>query len=218
MFPTIPEMIIYNDLKVHWNLYLELLAEQDENKKHLNHQERFEMITDVKSRELLNKIGGVQRNLVFLSVTFVEACLYDFFYNLKLGNHEETKEVNDVLKEKKINDKQIVENIIYKLYPEEVEKIKPHYAKYKEVLNYRDRYVHASPFMDESRHISHLQPLLQVTRNKTIEFLQYSYDFICQVDDILPDKYKILFWMFDNEVNFCNEEPLPLTNDQSRLS
>ncbi|TMN21749.1 hypothetical protein [Lentibacillus cibarius] len=176
------------------------------------------MMTDVKYRELENKIGGMQRNLVFLSVTFVEACLYDFFYNIKQGNHEETREVRDVLNKKKINDKQIIENIIYKLYPDAVEKIKPHYANYKEVLNYRDRYVHASPFTDESRHISHLQPLFQVTRGKTIEFLQYSYDFIRQVDDILPDKYKMLFWMFDAEVNFYNEESLQLTNNRSRLS
>ncbi len=218
VYPTIPEMIIFNDLKVHWNLYLELLAEQDEKNKQLSHQERFEMITDVKSRELRNKIGGMQRNLVFLAVTFVEACLYDFFYNIKLGNHEETEAVKGVLKEKKINDKQIVEKVIYKLYPEEVEKIKPHYANYKKILNYRDRYVHASPFMDESKHISQLQPLLQVTKSKTIEFLQYCYDFIRQIDDCLPDKYKMLFWMFDDEVNFHNEESLPLTNDQSRLS
>ncbi|MEH7255754.1 hypothetical protein V7111_26970, partial [Neobacillus niacini] len=219
IFPTIPQMIIFNDLKAHWNVYIDLMNQfSGIKKKVVTHKERFDAITDKGHREFEHKLGAMQRNLVFLAVTFVEACLYDFFYNIKSGNLPEKEKVISVLELKKTNDKTIVEDIIYKMYPEVKIEVEPLYAKYKEVLHYRDRYVHASPFIDESSNTSQLQPLLEIRKSKAIDFLQDSYNFINKINEILPDHFKILFWMFDKVVDFYKEETMPLTNEGSRLS
>jgi hypothetical protein len=71
--------------------------------------------------------------------------------------------------------------------------------------------------MDETNNTSQLQTLLEIRKSKTIEFLQQSYDFVQKINQILPDHYKILYWMFDIDVDFNKEEIMPLTNERSRL-
>ena len=221
IFPTIPQMIIFSDLKAHWNMYIELENEfLEKNKDLITHKGRHIAITSEENREFQHKLSAMQRNLVFLAITFVEACLYDFFYNIKFSNFPEKNKVSSALNDKniKVNDKFIVENIIFKLYPERIDDIKPLYDKYNEVLHYRDRLCHASPFINEANNTSQLQPLLELKSNKTIEFLQASYDFINTIDQILPDNFNILYWMFDEEVDFTKKEVMSLTNKESRLS
>ncbi|WP_419393433.1 hypothetical protein [Cytobacillus praedii] len=169
IFPTIPQMIIFSDLKVHWNLYIELIGEFSEiAKDFVIHRERFDVITSPEYREFQHKLSAMQRNLVFLAVTFVEACLYDFFYNIKFSNFPEKDKISSRLGISKVNDKIIVEDIIFKLYPETKVELELLYNKYKEILYYRDRYVHASPFIDEANNTAHLQPLLVLRKSKVI--------------------------------------------------
>lgn len=176
IFPTIPQMIIFSDLKVHWNIYIELRDRFHEiDKDVVTHKDMFVAITSEESREYQHKFSAMQRNLVFLAVTFVETCLYDLFYNIKFSNFPEKSKVSSILGLSKINDKTIVEDIIYKLYPERKVELELLYDKYKEILHYRDRYVHASPFVDEANHTSQLQPLLELTRlhlNPQVEFFR----------------------------------------------
>jgi hypothetical protein len=113
----------------------------------------------------------------------------------------------------------IVTAVIYKIFPDYKATLDGMYRTYKTTTNFRNRYVHASPFMDASTNVSYLQPLFSVTDDLVVDSLQNAIDFVRTLDGLLPDNLKLLFWWYDDEaVVFKDYKPLKLTNSYSRYS
>ena len=164
------------------------------------------------------KLVATYRTLIILSVSFVEAYLYNLFYCIKQVDFSEKSQVEDVLGYKKIEDKQIIKQVIYVLFPEIQERVDNYFEKYKETTKYRDRYIHASAFMDQSDNTSELEPLLKFDLNILITSLQNSIDFVKVIDSQLPSNLQILFWWYDDEINFHEFKKLQLTNSISSIN
>lgn len=218
LIPTYPEYIIFTDLKIQWNYYID-------NKEKLN--ELLKTITDKKSkidfykqeknREVELITSSLRRTLIFTGVTFTESYLYDLFYNLKSNKLPGKEKIIKVFKKERVNDTDVIERVLFELYPSIKGSIETLYKNYKEVLNIRDRYVHASPFVDPSdRKTSQILPLLTLNHEKLIDSLQTCVDLVREIDQNLPENLQLLFWLKENIV-FDNQK-LNVTNKDSNLN
>lgn len=216
---TLPEAIIFHDLKVHWNEFVRLVNSlNEEQSKHQSRRERFEYAKSEPAREKFYKRSAAARTLIFLCVSFVESYLLNLFYTIKEGDVPEKGVASGMLAQSRIEDQMIVEGVIYKMFPSFKASLDEMYKAYKLTNNFRNRYVHASPFIDTSTNISHLQPLLAVNDDVVIESLQNSLDFVRTLDRLLPDNLKLLFWWYDEEIiSLRDMQPMKLTNKDSRF-
>ena len=217
---TLPEAIVFHDLKVHWNDFIGLASILMEEQSRLtNHQERFAYFNSEPTREKLYKRAAAARALIFLCVSFVESYLLNLFYTIKESAVPGKEFAAGMLAQTKIEDEMIVEAVIYRIFPEFKAAMDDMFRIYKVTNNFRNRYVHASPFMDASTNISYLQPLLSVDDDLVIDSLQNSLDFVQKLDSLLPENLKLLFWWYDDEVIiFKQMQPLKLTNSYSRYN
>ncbi|WPC43360.1 hypothetical protein [Clostridium sp. JS66] len=216
---TIPECIVFSDLKVQWNFYIDIKSKLEAERKLLfSEKEIFEYYKKEDTRENLYKLAALHRSLIFIGVSFVEAYLYNLFYCIKNTYIEGKEGIKDLLEMKKIEDEQIVKQVIYHLFPSSQEVLMESFSKYKKVIKYRDRYVHASPFIDHSTGICETQPLLNLNYNQLVEYLQVCIDFVHKIDNILPNKLKLLFWWYNETINFENFEKISLVNKDSRIN
>lgn len=216
---TIPEGIIFNDLKVQWNSFIDTHLElRMEHSKVFSPDEEFEFYKDEKNREKQYKWGAIYRNLIFLGVSFVESYLYDLFCCIREMNIDNKDQIAGILKEDKVQDAQIIEQVLYKLYPDLKGQIEDLYKRYKTINDYRDRYVHASPLIDSSNNTSHLKPLLDLDVKQLCEFLQVCLDLVKQIDDFLPKQLNLLFWWYNEEIIFADFKKISLTNSDARIN
>ena len=124
-----------------------------------------------------------------------------------------------MLAQARVEDETIVQAVVYKVFPDFKDKIDGMFKAYKVTNDFRNRYVHASSFLDTSNNTAYLQPLLSVTDDLVVESLQNALDFVQTLDGLLPENLKLLFWWYDDEeVIFKNMQPLKLTNSYSRYS
>jgi hypothetical protein len=219
LIPTIPEAIIFNDLKVQWNFYLEVLNSISSNYQNVDSfRSQFDFFKEKNNRELLYIESSSRRNLMFIGVTFVEAYLFHLFLSVKENTNIEKEIFGRIIHKFKISDREIVEKILFKLDSSYEENLGDIYQEYCIILEYRDRYVHASPFPYQHDHrTSQLQPLLNISHEDVINALQTSVDFVKKIDNLLAEDLKILWWWYDGEISFIEEKPLNLTNDSSRI-
>ncbi|APB82404.1 hypothetical protein BAMY_09655 [Bacillus amyloliquefaciens] len=183
---TVPEFFNYIDVINVWNEYIsvanQLLKEND----------------PIEVRKLNFRYSTCSRQFVITSITFFEAYLYYYFYNLKSKNdlsenHPVTKALNQ---DGYIQDKQIVRQVIFKLHQhiKEDKKIKQLFKNINEHIKIRDRFIHSSAFIEQSNNLSQLQPFIDLNMNDVIEIAQDCLDFVVRVDELLPEDEKILFW------------------------
>lgn len=216
---TVPEMIIFNDLKVQWNFFIELREELSKGLRGISSREdMFEFYKKEQTREVHYRLSAVFRTLIILCVSFTEAYLYNIFYCIKESNLSNKDIVYEILQLKKIEDLQIIKQIIYPLFPHIKENIGYLVDDYKKIIKYRDRYIHASPFIDPSDNKSELQPLLIISEMHLIHSLQTSVDFVTKLDELLPQGLKILFWWYDGDIKFNEFKKLKLTNEESQIN
>lgn len=216
---TIPECILFNDLKVQWNYFIEVKTILDEGVNNLHSDKQiFEYYKKEETRENIYKFSALHRSLIFIAVSFVEAYLYNLFYCIKNTNIEGKEGISNLLEMKKIEDEQIVKQIIFKLFPEHQEMLSEYLVKYMGVVKYRDRYVHASPFVDSSSGICETQPLINLNYRQLTEYLQICIDFVQQIDNLLPSELKILFWWYNQRICFMDFEKILLVNKNARIN
>lgn len=217
---TLPEAIVFHDLKVHWNEFIRLASLlEEELSQFKSHKEKFNYFNAEPTREKLYKRAAAARVLIFLCVSFVESYLLNLFYTIRESAVPGKEVAAGMLAQAKVEDEMIVEAVIYKIFPTFKTALDSMFRTYKATNNFRNRYVHASPFMDASTNISYLQPLLSVDDGLVIESLQNALDFVRALDSLLPEYLKLLFWWYDDEeVVFKKMQPLKLTNSYSRYS
>lgn len=189
--PTFPEFYNYIDLLNLWN---DFVGKKNELSKMIDE----EKTNQARYRELVYSASSSTRAVIISAVTYVEAYLYYYFYNIKNDENRNTDErIKGILNSDGfVQDKQIVEKVIFKLHPEikNNEAMKNLYKKYKEDLKIRDRYVHLSAFVNETNQMSELQPLITLSEEELEETLQNCIDFTYTLDGLLPENEKILFW------------------------
>jgi hypothetical protein len=206
---TIPEMIIFSDFKVQWNEYIQI-RETLKNKESEYH-EFWYIHPELRANDY--RLFAFRRVLVFLCVSFVEAYLYNLFYCIKYSNLPNKNQVKYILKCVKITDKEIVERLVFKLFPEVKNSLNGYFKKHLVTIDYRDRYVHASPFINEADKSSKMQPLLSLSESTLIDLLQSSVDFVLKLEELLPNELKLLSWWYDDDkINFKEFKLLKLTN------
>lgn len=219
MVITVPEAIIFNDLKVEWNKYIETYTYlHQEFEKIGTAEDEFEFYKNEINREKMYELGTLYRGLVFLSVSFVESYLYNLFCCIREIDISGKESIQHILNVDMIQDTQIIENVLYKLFPDIKNNIDDLYQKYKTINNYRNRYVHASPLVDRSSNTPHLKPLLDIKRERLLDFLQTSTDLVLKIQNNLPQNLNLLFWWYNDEIKFFDFKKISLTNTNSRIN
>ncbi|MBY6053314.1 hypothetical protein [Cytobacillus firmus] len=200
---TTPVFILMGDLKIHWNNYIDLINKYREYQKNLLpkiSQQDFDKIVEI--REIRHSYSGIYRTLIFTAVTFVEAYLLEVFINIKRVYPEEQEKHKALLNETTITDKEIINNVIYKIFPDIKLQVNKYFEIYKEILNYRDRYVHASIIKEEHTNISKLQYLLDYDADTVKKYLVSCINLVKGIDDFLPKEIQSLYWW--DRVEFPN--------------
>jgi hypothetical protein len=217
---TIPVFIILGDLKIHWNHYVEkmnfLLKEQS---KIISEKQRLEFEQREDIREIRHTISGLFRTMIFTAVTFVESYLHDLFFNIKHMEIPDKEKISGTLEATKITDKEIIERVIYVLFPDIKKDIDNLFRQYVKVVNERDRYVHASAFKDESNNKSKLQYLLKYDNFEVSKALAICVDFVKTLESKLPSELQFLYWWdrFE-EPDFTQLKKISLINKNAAIS
>lgn len=178
---TFPEYFAYQDMINTWN---------DTIDKYTN-LKGVEFSREKNVREMHYTYNSSLRTSLILGVHFFETYLYYLYYNLKsTGEFSGNRLINrnDV---RKINDKQIVKDLLYKEFPNLESIITAHYRKYLETLEYRDAFVHMSAFSENG--LSRMQYLLNVDIDIVSEALQNIADLVEMIETNIGN-YEILFW------------------------
>jgi hypothetical protein len=192
---TTPVFILLNDLKAQWNNYIDLDKKFYELvDKFRDNIDFFEFINIKEVAELRLAINALYRTMIFTAVTFVEAYLLEVFLNIKMSFSDEDGVIKALENDDNITDKEIVQRVIYKLFPDIKGKVHHLYKEYKKILDYRDRYVHASAFKEEHSNLSKLQYLLDFNENMVMKNLTTCISLIKNIDDNLPNEIKSLYW------------------------
>jgi hypothetical protein len=228
MTVTFPEFIMFNDLKILWNYYLEI--QNKINTKWVSiatEQDKFEYLKNQETRELLYTISAVHRNLITLCTGFVEAYLYNLFLSIKEENLSNKEAIESILNKKKIQDTEIIERVIFPLFPDinSDDSIEQLYRIHKDTINLRDRYTHASAFPDCSTKKSELMPLLKITPDVLVVSLQTSVDLVKRINELLPQNLKLLYWLdneeysesFNKNICFADYRKLEIVNQNSPM-
>lgn len=192
MIPTFPEFFNYQDLINLWN---DLIHKIEMDKDILLKIQQGDPVINSGDprRGLYYSITSSYRTLNILAVNFVESYLYYYFYNIKSSNKYPANKLMK-LKERKISDKQIVNDLIFTENPSIKEKLFDTFIEYEKVVNLRDRFVHTSVFIDSNNNVPQLQPLINITFDETVNNLQSCINFILQLEDALEEDEKLLFW------------------------
>ncbi|PID25171.1 hypothetical protein [Sporosarcina sp. P7] len=178
---TFPEYFAYQDMINIWNDTIEKYAVI--NDIDFNRQSEI--------REKHYSFNSSLRTSLILGVHFFETYLYYLYYNLKQTNEFSDNRLIKRSDVRKINDKQIVETLLYNEFPDLELKINVNYQKYLETLEYRDALVHMSAFSEKG--FSRMQYLLDINIDIVSKSLQNIVDMV-EIIDIQVEKYGILFW------------------------
>lgn len=220
LIPTYPTAILFNDLKVHWNKYVDELNLLREGIKEIeNQRELLEFEQKEATRERRYTISCLMRTLVFTAVTFVESYLYDLYYNIKQTDIPNKELIKGPLNIKKINDVQIIEKILFVLFPYLKQLIEHLFIKYRDViLIERDRYVHASSFAENN--VSKMLNLITLNDDKVTEYLETCVQLVLKIENSLPNDLKLLFWWgwYEGEADFSKLEKMPLINKEAGIA
>ncbi|MEY2194366.1 hypothetical protein AB7942_16730 [Neobacillus sp. BF23-41] len=192
---TTPVFILLGDLKIHWNNFLTLTTDyimyQSKLVPHIS-QHEFDQIHEI--RNIRHAYSGLYRTMVFTAVTFVETYLIEVFINIKELYPEEQVKNKALSNEGNITDEEIIKKIIYKIFPDIKSKINKDFQTYKEILNYRNRYVHSSIYKEEHSNLSKLQYLLDYDANTVKKYLTACINMVKLIDDSLPKEMQSLYW------------------------
>lgn len=178
---TYPEFFAYQDMINLWNEMIE----------------KYDIVKDLDfsikddNRKFFYSYNSLLRNTLVIGVHFFETYLYYLFYNIKSkGLFHKNKLIcrNDV---RKINDKSILKDLLFKEYVGLENSTLNLLAKYLETLDYRDAFVHMSAFNEKG--ISRMQYLVDINISFVSESLQNIVDFILLIEkEVGADN--ILFW------------------------
>ena len=207
-YPVVPEKLVWYDFKIIWNTFAKY------KKKSLNdfadfsfNSKSYERAYNKESRLIDYTAGTMERGVLVSCITFIESYLYNIRMmikeNILFKDRIKEYKLNNILKKDKINDTEIIECILFKIYPDMREIIKDNYKVYKELLKLRDRYIHISLRTNESNEPEML-PLISY-QGLNIEFkIKNALKLVDEINKIIL-KYEnidMLWWRKEEECNF----------------
>lgn len=213
IYPFSPEMLIWYDFKILWNFFAKYQKEAlDDWEKSVYYDLDYERIHNKKSKEIQFITGTMERYVLVSCITFVESFLYNIRMVINSNPLFETriKESNvSVLKNEKITDRQIIEDVLYKIYPDLKKDIEKEYQIYKELLKLRDKYIHISVRINGGQ--PEMSEIVS-SAGLNIEWkIKYVMDLVYKINEMIKtqDGLNILWWKHEED---CNFEELELFN------
>ncbi|WP_366248378.1 hypothetical protein [Terribacillus aidingensis] len=192
--PTFPEFFPYSDLVNMWNIYLDK-KEEYKQKIASGNIPITQRTSKPEVRRIVYEIEALLRMLHITSVTFVESYLYYIFYNLKESKYQtEDKKVEKLLGFRKVEDEEILKNIIRREFIRDNQgEFNDLVKKYHDFNQKRNRFIHVSAFPDE-KDASELMHLYTTGYHYIIEGVKDCIDLVNTIDTRLPTKLKVLHW------------------------
>ena len=216
---TVPEFFTYVDIVNTWNILLDKIEEYSANMSDLNIP-YIDKKNKIENRKVKYEIDTLSRILWVSSVTFVESYLYYIFYNLKQSGYKaKNNTAEKVLELQKVEDEEIIKRLLLPEFMSTKNKeIENKIKKYLEINSRRNRFIHPSAFRSSSD-TPELLPLVTINMNEVITTINTCTKLVKLIDDILPEKIKILVW-WDRvkHPNFTEYEKGEITNPNSKLS
>lgn len=208
IYPFSPEKLVWHDFKVMWNIFAEHKKICLENWYNcIQNNMQYERLHDKNTKEVEYICGTMERYSLVSCITFIESFLYNIRMVIKsnpiFSVRIKEMNLNSVLKKDKINDTEIIEGILFKIYPELKDNIKDEYDDYKKLLKLRDKYIHISV-----RENGDKQPEMKELISSSglnIEFrVAKALDIVNKINAVILDSEKInlLWWKKDEQCNF----------------
>ncbi|WP_102336364.1 hypothetical protein [Salimicrobium jeotgali] len=189
---TVPDFFTYSDIINNWNILLDKLNELRSRSFDID-TPLIEVLNHNDNRRLKYQIDTLSRTLWVAGVTFTESYLYYLFFNLKQIKYEaETEAAEKMLKNQKVEDEEIIKQIIVPEFIQEDHNLNRLLKEYKRINDIRNRFIHPSAFPTEES--SELLPLITITVEEMAEALDTCVSLAKLIDSYLPDEYKVLIW------------------------
>lgn len=213
IYPFSSEKLVWCDFKVIWNIFAK-------NKKacllkwidYTENSMQYERLHDKNVKEVEYISGTMERYVLVSCITFIESFLYNIRIVIKNNPifkiRIKEKNLSSVLKKDKINDIEIIEQILFKLYPELKDSIKKEYEVYKDLLKLRDKYIHISVRENRDKH-PEMTELISSSGLNMRWRVKYALDIVNKINAIIlnSEKINLLWW---NKDEICNFEELEL--------
>lgn len=209
---TFPEFITYAHLVSLWNIFLEkrskLIEYREQHQKILAQDIIYDVDIRLEIRAIESQMQALINSLIVQGITFIESYLYYIYYNVKSGNYKlkSDKAKKFIKVSDQPNDEDIFTDLIKPEYLNEVvaeSKILMLYTNFKEINKIRNRLIHASAFSSNKK--SHLIPLISIGTEELIYTLELCTSFLLEIENVLPEELKILFWWNSMEHPNFNE-------------
>lgn len=184
---TFPEYFAYQDMINIWNQAIEKTEKLYELEK------GYPSPTDIEYRTTKYTLSTLMRNSIISGVHFVESYLYYLYYNLREKRIFEENTLLNRRDIRKINDKEIIRDLIYKEYPNSEESLEKLFDKYLVVLEDRDAFTHISAFSEDNKYMSRMQRLININLSSVKESLENNIEFVLAIESIIGEE-RILFW------------------------
>lgn len=149
IYPFSPEKLVWSDFKVLWNMFATYQKDNLNDWTYsVENNLQYERLNNKSSKEIQFITGTMERYVLVSCITYIECFLYNIRVMIKNNSKfkEKIKEndLQSVIYNDRVNDTQIIEDILFKIYPDLSELIKQDYQTYKKLLKLRDKYIHIS--------------------------------------------------------------------------
>lgn len=212
LYPFIPEKFVWDDYKVIWNIFATYKKEALNNWINaVDGDMLYDRIHDKKTREIEYMANTMERSVLVSCITFAESFLYNIRIIIRdnpiFKKYIEDYNLEKVIQNDKINDMQIIEDILFIIYPQLKNIVSYEYKIYRELLKLRDRYIHISVRENGDRQ-PEMSSLLSSSGLNIEMKIKYALALVDKINNTIldSDKINMLWWRKDNPCNFIEFE------------
>lgn len=215
LYPFIPDKLVWYDFKIIWNMFAKYKNQAlHEWSNSVQQNMQYEDISNKDYLEVQYISGTMERTVLVSCITFVESFLYNARIIIRdtpaFRKSIENNNLITIINNDKVNDMQIIEDILFKIYPNLKENISEEYQIYKELLKVRDKYVHISVHENGDKKPEMSSLLLSSGLNIESK-VKYALDIVYKINNSILYSHNInlLWWKKDES---CSFEDLELFN------
>ena len=208
IYPFSSEKLVWYDFKVMWNIFAEHKKACLANwSNYTKNDMQYERLHDKNAKEVEYISGTMERYVLVSCITFIESFLYNI--RIVIKNNPifkimiKEKNLSSVLNKDKINDTEIIEEILFRIYPGLKDSIKEEYEVYKKLLKLRDKYIHISVRENGDKQ-PEMNELISSSGLNMEWRVKYALDIVNKINDVIlsSEKINLLWWKKDEQCNF----------------
>lgn len=178
---TFPDYLAYQDMINLWNDAV---------------YKRDKLITlkgdEVERRRISHSFVSTGKYAIVAGVHFVETYLFYFYYFCRLEKKFPRNKLTNRKNIRSVNDKEIIEQLLFKEYKDISQNLKELYEAYKQALEIRDAIVHLSPFKDDNSNKTRIELTMGFELWDISKHLQVCYDLVVAINETID--FNLLFW------------------------